>query len=94
MTTDWARVPAPPREGTSWLGLVLAAALSLLVLLSPAGFGTILILAVGGLGAFMVGWIALKQIGGYTGDVLGAAQQVGEAATLIAASAIILGSFA
>jgi adenosylcobinamide-GDP ribazoletransferase len=83
-----------PREGTSWLGLVLAAALSLLVMLSPAGFGTILILAVGGLGAFMVGWIALKQIGGYTGDVLGAAQQVGEAATLIAASAIILGSFA
>ncbi|MBT5570623.1 MAG: adenosylcobinamide-GDP ribazoletransferase [Alphaproteobacteria bacterium] len=82
-----------PKEGTSWLGLALAAALSLLVLLSPAGFGTIIILAAGGLAAFMVGWIALKQIGGYTGDVLGAAQQIGEAATLVAASAIISGTF-
>lgn len=83
-----------PQEGTSWLGLTLAAALALLLLLSPAGFGTLPILALGGLGAFIVGWIALKQIGGYTGDVLGAVQQIGEAVTLIAASAIILGGVA
>jgi adenosylcobinamide-GDP ribazoletransferase len=81
-----------PNEGTSWLGLALAAALSLLVLLTSAGFGTIIGLAGGGLAAFLVGWIALKQIGGYTGDVLGAAQQVAEAVTLIGASAFILGS--
>lgn len=80
-----------PAEGTSWLGMLLAAALSLLVLLTPAGFGVVLILAAGGLAAFLVGWIALKQIGGYTGDTLGAAQQAAEAAVLVAASAIILG---
>lgn len=80
-----------PAEGKSWLGLFLAAALSLLVLLTPAGFGVIVILAAGGLAAFLVGWIALKQIGGYTGDTLGAAQQAAEATVLIAASAIILG---
>ncbi len=70
--------------------MLLAAALSLLVLLTPAGFGVILILAAGGLAAFLVGWIAL-QIGGYTGDTLGAAQQAADAAVLVAASAIILG---
>ena len=80
-----------PNEGTSWLGLLLAAALSLLVLLTPAGFGVATILAAGGLAAFLVGWIALKQIGGYTGDTLGAAQQAAEMAVLIAASAIIQG---
>lgn len=80
-----------PAEGTSWLGLLLAAALSLLVLLTPAGFGVIVILAAGGLAAFLVGWIAQKQIGGYTGDTLGAAQQAAEAAVLVAATAIILG---
>lgn len=83
-----------PKEGTSWLGLTLAIALSVLVLLTPAGFGVVPILAAGGLAAFAVGWIALKQIGGYTGDVLGAGQQAAEAATLVAASAIILGHFA
>jgi adenosylcobinamide-GDP ribazoletransferase len=83
-----------PGEGTSWLGLGLAIALSVLVLLTPAGFGVVPILAAGGLAAFVVGWIALKQIGGYTGDVLGAGQQLAEAATLVAASAIILGQLA
>lgn len=83
-----------PSEGTSWLGLILAFALCALVLLTPAGFGVIPILAAGGFAAFIVGWIALKQIGGYTGDVLGAGQQAAEAATLVAASAIILGHFA
>lgn len=81
-----------PSEGESWRGLALGALLSLLVLISPTGAGVIIILAVGGLGAFAVGWLALRQIDGYTGDVLGAAQQVAEAAVLIAASAVIIGS--
>ncbi len=33
----------------------------------------------------MVGWLAHRRLGGYTGDVLGAAQQAAEAAVLIAA---------
>lgn len=32
-------------------------------------------------------WIAHRQIGGYTGDVLGAAEQIGEVTALLAASA-------
>ncbi|MBO6783555.1 MAG: adenosylcobinamide-GDP ribazoletransferase, partial [Alphaproteobacteria bacterium] len=79
-----------PGEGTSWLGLLLGAALTALVLLTPAGFGVIAVLAAGGLAAFVMGWIAMKQIGGYTGDVLGAGQQVSETAALVAASGVIL----
>ena len=79
-----------PAEGTSWTGLLLGAALAALVLLNPAGPGLVVVLAAGGLGAFVVGWIALKQIGGQTGDVLGAGQQVAETAAIVAASAVIL----
>ncbi len=78
-----------PREGTSWTGLLLGAALALLVLMTPAGAGVFVVLIAGGLGAFAVGWIALRQIGGYTGDVLGAGQQIAETAALVAACAVI-----
>ena len=78
-----------PREGTSWTGLLLGAALAFLVLMTPAGAGVFVVLIAGGLGAFVVGWIALRQIGGYTGDVLGAGQQIAETAALVAASAVI-----
>lgn len=81
-----------PSEGDSWKGMGLAALLVLLVLMTPAGAGTLVVLAAGGAGAFAVGLIALRQIGGYTGDVLGAAQQVAEAAALVAASAVIAGN--
>ncbi len=81
-----------PGEGTSWKGMGLAVLLVFLVLVTPAGAGTLIVLAAGGAGAFAVGLIALKQIGGYTGDVLGAAQQAAEAAALVAASAVIAGN--
>ena len=45
-----------------------------------------------GLGALAVGLIALRQIGGYTGDVLGAGQAIAETAALVAASAVISGN--
>ena len=47
---------------------------------------------IGGAGAFAIGWLALRQIDGYTGDVLGATQQAAEAAVLVVASAVIMGS--
>jgi adenosylcobinamide-GDP ribazoletransferase len=81
-----------PSEAGSWRGMGLAALLVLLVIATPAGWGTLVVLAAGALGAFAVGWIAQKQIDGYTGDVLGAAQQVAEAAALVAASAVIVGN--
>jgi adenosylcobinamide-GDP ribazoletransferase len=79
-----------PTEGDSWRGLGLAVLLVLLVLITPAGgFGVITVLIAGGLGAFAVGLLAFRQIGGYTGDVLGAGQTVAETAALVAASAVI-----
>lgn len=58
--------------------------------LLPGGFrfalaGTILVAGLG----FLIGRLALSQIGGQTGDVLGAAQQIGEIAILAAAAAIL-----
>ena len=35
----------------------------------------------------MLGWLAQRRLGGYTGDVLGAAQQIAEICVLIAAGA-------
>lgn len=43
-----------------------------------------------GLAAVLVARLALRQIGGQTGDVLGAAQQAGEVAVLSAATAFLL----
>ena len=83
-----------PTEGDTWKGLALGALLAALVLITPAGGGVLIILAAGGVGAFAVGWLALQQIDGYTGDVLGGAQQVAEAAVLIVASAVIMGNTA
>jgi adenosylcobinamide-GDP ribazoletransferase len=43
------------------------------------------------LAAALVAWIARRKIGGYTGDVLGAVEQVYEAAFLAVAAALIAG---
>ena len=83
-----------PSEGDTWKGLALGALLAALVLITPTGGGLLIILAAGGVGAFAVGWLALRHIDGYTGDVLGGAQQVAEAAVLIVASAVIMGNTA
>ncbi len=83
-----------PSEGDTWKGLALGALLAALVLITPAGGGLLIILVAGGVGAFAVGWLALQQIDGYTGDVLGGAQQAAEAAVLIVASAVIMGNTA
>jgi len=83
-----------PNEGGTWKGLALGALLAALVLITPAGGGVLIVLIAGGLGAFAIGWLALRQIDGYTGDVLGGVQQAAEAAVLIAASAVIIGNAA
>jgi adenosylcobinamide-GDP ribazoletransferase len=50
--------------------------------------GGLVAIVFGMIGAAMVAWLAFSQIGGVTGDVLGAQQQVAEVAILIAAAAI------
>ena len=89
-----AALAGTPTEGATWKGLALGVLLAALVLITPAGGGLLLILAAGGAGAFAVGWLALRQIDGYTGDVLGGVQQAAEAAVLIVASAVVIGNAA
>ena len=59
----------------SWGGALLLAAL-FCVLAAPADWFECLVAAT--LGAALTGWFAQRNLGGYTGDVLGAAQQVAE----------------
>jgi len=66
-----------------------AAVLGLVVAILAMGLRDGLVVsAVAGLAAVLVAALARRQIGGYTGDVLGAAQQAGEAAVLLAAAAL------
>lgn len=77
-----------PTQTCAGISLALGG-LGLLVLLQPS---LMLMLFAGGaaaLGAIVVGIIARRQIGGQTGDVIGAAQQVAEMAVLIAAVAVL-----
>jgi adenosylcobinamide-GDP ribazoletransferase len=66
-------------------GLGLGLVLALLATGGALGLGLALVaLAAAG----VTGLIALRQIGGYTGDVLGAVQQTAEVAVLLAAAAV------
>jgi adenosylcobinamide-GDP ribazoletransferase len=65
--------------GLGLLLAVLAAGVSL-----GLGFALVALAA-----AVATGLMALRQIGGYTGDVLGAVQQVAEVAVLLAAAALL-----
>ena len=67
--------PVPP--GAAAIGLAVAAACVLL----PHGARALLAAVLAG--ALMV-WLARRQIGGYTGDVLGATEQAAECAVLVA----------
>jgi len=70
--------------------LALALLVGLLIAWPLLGLSlTLTGLMAGLLAAALVGVIAARQIGGYTGDVLGATQQVAEVAILIAVGAMI-----
>jgi len=78
-----ARAGVPDDEG--WVtALVLGVLFGFLCI----GFwGGLLALVFGTAAVAVAGWLAERQIGGVTGDVLGAQQQVAEIAVLIAAAA-------
>jgi adenosylcobinamide-GDP ribazoletransferase len=73
-----------PSPGGAAAALLLGAAITLPALGAAAGVAAIAAVAVATL---CLAALAQRQIGGQTGDVLGAMQQVGEAATLLAAAA-------
>lgn len=80
-----ASAGAPPRDA-AMISLVLGA-LAVLLFLGPVD--GVVAAAVGAAAAWAVVALGRSQIGGITGDVLGAAQQAGEAGILIAAAAMI-----
>lgn len=83
-----ANVAAPSRGAWSraWL---IAAALGLAPWLAGAGAGQIAVAIVAAFAvAAFIANLAKREIGGYTGDVLGAAQQLAEIAVLTALSAV------
>ncbi len=68
----------PPRTA-----VLLAAALALAVALALAGVAGLIAAGAAALGALIVARLARARIGGQTGDILGAAQQVAEIAALL-----------
>ncbi|HEY9163215.1 MAG TPA: adenosylcobinamide-GDP ribazoletransferase [Magnetovibrio sp.] len=59
---------------------VMAAVIGVLIAVLTLGIGPgVVAAALAALGVAAVGWLAKRHIGGFTGDVLGAAQQVAEA---------------
>lgn len=75
-----------PGGGTAGLALLLSLVIALLCLGPFAGI-TATIVAV--FAVVIIAWLARRQIGGYTGDVLGAAEQLGEIAALAAIAAVL-----
>jgi len=84
--TDGLASGAGKPTGEGMMVALGLAAVSAFLLLGAAGW---VVLAVAAVAAFGVGMLAKRQIGGVTGDVLGAVQQVTEAAVLLAAAAVL-----
>lgn len=80
----WKPVPRGPHWGEVAIAALIAA--WPLVLLPPSA--TLVGLAVGGLLALLLSWRARRLIGGHTGDVLGAIEQVFELGFLLGATAL------
>ncbi|HEX2338771.1 MAG TPA: adenosylcobinamide-GDP ribazoletransferase, partial [Hyphomicrobiaceae bacterium] len=75
----------PPQNSS-----LIAACIAVVVLLLCLGFGAALValLLLAAAGAVMA-WLSMRQIGGQTGDVLGAYEQVAEILILLAAAAAL-----
>lgn len=78
-----AEAGVPPQQSSA-----IAAAIGFVLILLCLGFGaafvTLILLAIA---LVAMAWLAMSQIGGQTGDVLGAVEQVSEALILLVASA-------
>ena len=77
-------VKAGPPDQEGWVKALLLGGLLGFLFLGP--WGGMLALLGGAVAAGFVAWLAQRQVGGVTGDVLGAQQQAAETAVLIAAA--------
>lgn len=71
----------------SWVTALVLGGLLGFLFLGPGG--GLMALVFGAVGVAFVAWLAERQIGGFTGDVLGAQQQAAEIAVLAAAAAAL-----
>ena len=76
------------RRGAVWVGMI-GAGLVTVALIGPVG---LVLVAMAGLAAWMVGVWATRLLGGLTGDVYGAVVETTETLLLVAATAVTLGS--
>ncbi len=76
------------RPGGLNLGLALIIAIPAALIALGPGAGAAALIA-GAVGAGAVGWLARRQIGGHTGDVLGAGQQGAETLALVTLAAML-----
>jgi adenosylcobinamide-GDP ribazoletransferase len=85
--------------GASYAGVattrevVLGAGAALLLALAAMGPWALPAGALAGLGAGAIGVLARRRFGGTTGDVVGAAQQVGEVVVLALGAAVVVGGW-
>ncbi len=79
----------PLGQGITRTDLGIAAAFGLIPLLLLPHAYTLLVLAVAAFAAAFTAWTAKRLLGGYTGDVLGAAEQVFEITFLLALAALV-----
>ena len=75
-----ARNAGQPEAGIVVTALVIAFVIALLALSWANAFWAALVC---GIVAIVMSWLAMRQIGGQTGDVLGGAEQVAETAVLL-----------
>jgi adenosylcobinamide-GDP ribazoletransferase len=75
-----------PTTDIAALAITIALVVALIVLSAGTALAVLVCVGVAGGG---LAWLARRQIGGHTGDVLGAVQQVTEITTLVVAAAIL-----
>ncbi|HEX3969730.1 MAG TPA: adenosylcobinamide-GDP ribazoletransferase [Stellaceae bacterium] len=75
-----------PEQNQVLIALAIALAIAVIATGFRAGFSAAIVAAIA---ALAIGWLAQRQIGGQTGDVLGAIEQGAETAALLAAAAWI-----
>jgi adenosylcobinamide-GDP ribazoletransferase len=83
--TGLAAMAGRPSRGDVIVGLICAAAIAVLALGPGPGAA---VCATAGAAAFATATLARRQVHGYNGDVLGAAQQVGEVAVLLCVASL------